>query len=115
MRGHEALLALRRAGMRTSAVDICDAVDGQQFWRDWQTWQRSACVEVEAGDSIPRLDLRFLVGLWVFAWGMNAARVRQLHDACIAAGAKVVMSAVYARNAAGDLVTVEAFDSVEAA
>jgi hypothetical protein len=115
MRGHEALIDMRKKGIRPRAADICLASDKQGFWQDWERWASEACIEVETKDVIERLDLRCIVGMWVFAWGFEADRVKALHQACIDAGAEVVMSSVYRTNRAGELVLVEGMNSLKEA
>jgi len=103
MRGHEALVAMRRRGVRPVMADISDGMDGLGCWRDWQDWTGTAQIEVQPGDSISRLDLRCLVGLFVIVSGTDESRVKRLHDACVEAGASAVMATVYERTAGGGL------------
>lgn len=112
MRGHEALIDMRKRGVRPRAADICVASDRQGFWRDWQNWAAEACIEIEPKDCIERLDMRCIVGMWVFCWGFEAERVKALHQACVDAGAAAVMSSVYRTNRAGELVHVESYEAV---
>lgn len=112
MRGHEALVAMRRRGMRPVSADISDGMDRLGCWRDWQHWTGVAHVEVQPGDSINRLDLRCMVGLIVSVAGTDPVRVRALHDACVAAGARAVMAAVYAPTASGDLRRVDGIETL---
>ena len=115
MRGHDHLVAMRRRGMRPIAACFDLDHDPLREWREWPETSRFARIEVQPADRIGLLDLRFIVGMWAFVQGTDAARVRQLHDALKAAGAAVVMSVAYRETAAGELVAVEEFDSVEAA
>lgn len=103
MRGHQPLVAMRKAGKLPASVWF--EVDSGEAWRNWPqylgiNWARfpgkigSADVLIEPDDSIPRLDLRFVVGMTVHAQGVDARRVHQLHDACVQAGAKRVLSSV---------------------
>lgn len=115
MRGHDHLVAMRRRGQRPLAACFDLDHDPLRGWRDWFETSRFAQIEVQPTDRIGLLDLRFVVGMWAFVQGSDAARVRQLHDALKAAGAAVVMSAVYRETEAGELVAVEEFDSVEGA
>lgn len=110
MRGHEPLLALRRRGAAPSSVWISDGDDAAGFWRDWPTWSRSAHVEIQPSDSIALLDLRFVVGLLVFASSHDRGRAEALHRACVEAGAKRVMTDHFER-VRGQLESVEDFDS----
>ena len=115
MRGHEHLVAMRRAGKRPLAACFDLDHDNLRSWRDWFETSRFAQIEVQATDRIGQLDLRFVVGMWAFVKGFDAARVRQMHDALTVAGASVVMSVVYRETATGELIAVEEFNSVEAA
>lgn len=112
MRGHEALVAMRRRGVRPAMADISDGLDKLCAWRDWPDWDGTAHIEIQPADSIPLLDLRCLVGLFVFVWGLDAERVHQLHDACMAAGARAVMGAVYERNSCGELRRVDSIETI---
>lgn len=98
MRGHEAIIDLRRKGRKPSAVWIDldgDRVPaGLRISHDWQRWGAVACVDIADSDAIGRLDLRWAVGLLVMAAGFNAERVRALHAALVAAGSRMVMSAI---------------------
>lgn len=95
MRGHEPLIAMRKAGKLPASVWF--EVDSGEAWRNWPqylgvNWARfpgkigSADVLIEPDDSIPRLDLRFVVGMTVHVQGVDANRVGQLHYACREAG-----------------------------
>lgn len=112
MRGHEALLALRRRGQRPLMADICDGMDGLACWRDWPNWSGAAHIEVRPEDRINRLDLRCIVGMFVSVGGMDANRVRQLHDRCVEVGASGVMAAVYAVGPHGTLQAVERIETM---
>lgn len=110
MRGHEPLIAMRRAGVTPQSVWF--DLDGGDAWKTWSAgmatrWKRfpdavgNAEILVEAGDSIPRLDLRFVVGLQAWVGGSDERRVRQLHEACVEAGASRVLSTVFRRDEKG--------------
>lgn len=86
MRGHEKLIALRRAGKRPAIVFVNDFLCPT----DWfETGDRHVTVSV-AGEALNRVDLRFLVGLTVSATSFEEARARDLLSACQRAGAAVV-------------------------
>lgn len=95
MRGHEQLIAMRKAGKAPSTVQIFAGLDDSQAWRDWQVvCPRHAEVEITDDEFLSGLDLRFAVGLKVILVGANERRVRAIHAACEAIGAKRVVSAV---------------------
>lgn len=86
MRGHEKLIALRKAGKRPSIVFINDFLCPT----DWfETGGKHVTVSV-AGEPLHRVDLRFLVGLTVSAISYDEARAKALLKACQQAGAAVV-------------------------
>lgn len=94
MRGHHALIAMRRqrAVPRTVFVDV----DSDPFaqWRSWQTeTPDKAHLLVEPSDAPRRLDLRCVVGLIVIVTGFNDARVEEVFEACRSAGAARVIGA----------------------
>lgn len=85
MRGHEPILAMRKAGRRPAIVFLndfpCDT--------DWSEWGDHATVCV--ADEVPEaLDLRFVVGLTVSILGDTIERVKRLAQACKDAGASTV-------------------------
>lgn len=114
MRGHEALQAMRRRGIRPVCADISVGMDDLGTWRDWQDWTQTAHIEIQPEDRIHRLDLRCVLGLCVSIGGTDAARVAAVHDACVDAGARSVMSAVYAWTR-GELVCVDRIETLRAA
>jgi hypothetical protein len=85
MRGHEAIIAMRKAGKRPSFVFINDwACD-----TDWDKHGDHATVST-AGDVVQLLDMRFLVGLKVSISSTSEVRAMALFDQCKAAGAACV-------------------------
>ena len=102
MLGHAPIIKMRLNGKRPSIVFINDFPTPEA--KDWHTpgakysqvWAPDhATMQVDAGDRIEALDLRFLTGLTVSATGSTEARAKALFAACIAAGAKTV-AAVHA-------------------
>jgi hypothetical protein len=94
MRGHQALLELRRGGLRPGLVFVDLVAEHSPITADWQTWGKQAHLAVLETEPIRTLDLRCLVGLHVIASGLDAERVARLHEACKAAGAARVVSMV---------------------
>lgn len=102
MRGHDALIELRRRHRMCPGLVFVDLVaEPSPAAADWQHWATQAHIEVTDAESIRRLDLRFVVGLFVCCGGTDADRVNALHDACVSAGAAEVFSAVYTDTADG--------------
>lgn len=85
MKGHEPIVAMRRAGKRPSIVFLNDFPCAT----DWPRFGDHPTVEVH-GDQPEWLDLRFLVGLNVSISASTEKRGRRLLEACKKAGASVV-------------------------
>ena len=84
MRGHDQILASRRRGLAPKAVHLADTAP---LW--------VGHVQYEPED-IPKLaDLRFVVGLLVFVTGLDSERVSAWAQACEAAKARRVVTAVF--------------------
>lgn len=94
MRGHAAIIAMRRQGISPRVVNF-DLDRPDSWWcRNWQhETPRWAHVCVGPQELISGLDLRFVVGLIVLVTGENAARVERVTKACLEAGAARVVSA----------------------
>lgn len=97
MIGHYQIIKMRLEGKRPSIVFINDFPSPEA--RDWhnpgaaygEVWEPDhATVQIDSGDFIPGLDLRFLTGLTVSATGRTESRAKALFDACKRAGAKTV-------------------------
>lgn len=114
MRGHEQLIALRRAGKAPGLVFVHIGRDPMRTWCDWASWSAHAHLEVDPTESIATLDLRCLVGLTVMVSGLDEHRVLALHEACVAASAKRAIGAAYRPAPGGDLEIVAGFDSATA-
>lgn len=111
MRGHEPLLAMRRAGFAPQAAWL--GLDANPLWRDWPLYGSHAQIEIELGEAINRLDLRCLVGMQVWIDGSDERRVLDLHTACLNAHAKRVLSAVNKPNYRGEPTVARMLDSDE--
>lgn len=86
MRGHEKLIAMRKAGKRPAIVFLND-FDCPTNW--FETGDKHVTVSI-AGEPLNRVDLRFLVGLTVSATSYDESRAKDLMQACQRAGAAVV-------------------------
>lgn len=96
MRGHEALITLRREKKRPQGVWI-----SHRRSPDAMVWHLSATtlpypeIEILPSENPAALDLRFVVGLTVHVNGCNDyEKAKRLHDALVAAGARRVISVV---------------------
>jgi hypothetical protein len=97
MRGHEALVDMRRRGVRPAAVWLTDippprllAGGSQRQWWLCSPNPEWAEVYVEPSDSVLRADLRFLIGMPVHVQMAEEQRMRQFVDAAKYAGALAV-------------------------
>lgn len=106
MYGHESLIEFRKAGVIPDGVWIdagpVGALDPAQDWAKWVETQTHARIQIEPHDRVPRLDLRCVRGMQCRIDGEDTARVREVRDACIAAGAKRVIAAVLRRIGYGE-------------
>lgn len=83
MRGHEALIAMRRRGKAPRWVFIDAGDDPHGLHTDWQVeTPYRAHVEVAGADLITSLDFRFVVGLSVLITGDDLARLKRIAEAC---------------------------------
>ena len=93
MRGHDQIIAMRLSGIKPESVHIWCGTDALKGWKDWQESTGHAEVQIEDGEALSGLDLRFVVGLLVFVNGTNPFRVAAIHAGCLASGAARVLSA----------------------
>lgn len=100
MRGHTPILKMRLQRKRPSIVFMDDM--NNPIANDWhdpgagygQKWEPDhATVQIEAKDSIDRLDLRFLSGCRVSITGTTEQRAKAMFEACKRAGAVTVAAA----------------------
>lgn len=97
MRGHRALVEMRRSGQKPHVAFIdCDA--GPRALPAWAQWQETtpgvADIDIEAAESLLRIDWRPFIGMVVHVTGTNGARVRGVKDRLVEAGAKRVIYAL---------------------
>jgi hypothetical protein len=96
MRGHEPIIAMRKAGTTPKTVFINDYPCHTSLdWHDpgqayGEGWPADDATVSTAGDAISSLDLRFLVGLTVSISSHSEGRAKALFEACKQAGAKTV-------------------------
>lgn len=91
MRGAESLIALRRKGYRPELGAIVMLHTGKWKPNDGENQGGAACLDVDAGEPIDRIDLRCLIGLRVAVFGKDDARVSEFVAAAAKAGAESVI------------------------
>lgn len=102
MRGHEPILAMRRAGAAPISVWVND--QGEDYTpetsasRGWMTRSARACVELLPSDNPRTLDLRFLVGMTVHLQSRSERRMQEFIDSAMACGAHRVIGSVTTAN-----------------
>lgn len=95
MIGHMPLLALRMAGKRPKAVWVHLGMDPLQQAASWDKFEEllaHAHIVIEEADKIPKLDLRFAVGMQVHIDGDDYPRLIEVHAAFLKAGAQAVFT-----------------------
>lgn len=113
MKGQEALLAMRKAGKAPSAVFIETATDRLKQSSDWQhNTPGMAALLIEPDDIPAMLDLRCVVGLLVSISGDCEELVGRVHEACVAANAKRVVSSVFSTKSGRTLTRINDSDGV---
>ena len=116
MRGHEALIAMRKRRIRPSIVFVSACSDPSGQWRDWhELYPDQAHVEVADDETISGLDFRFAVGMLAVVDGHDPDRVARIARAIQEAGARRVVAAVVAHDGSSVTVTNSAPPKQEAA
>jgi len=96
MKGHDALIALRKQGFKPAGVWVCHAKDHSLGWASWQKFRghdRYPEVEILPAEVPELLDLRFAMGLVVHVSGMKEyGKAKRLHKALVEAKAKRVIT-----------------------
>lgn len=98
MRGHEALIAMRRRGRRPASAFVMVGNDRDKAWADWPVanpWSLIAHLEVPEHDRLSGLDLRCLVGMLVMVHGTDQIRTETVAQLAMEAGAKRVYVTVH--------------------
>ncbi len=98
MRGHQAVLQMRRAGAAPTAVWIEDMGNRTCLPRDWPWYGSSAQVEIDRNESPRTLDLRFCVRLVVFASSTDRHRLEALAANAMECGAERVLGSLFEGN-----------------
>jgi len=123
MIGHQPLVAMRLAGRRpefgvsieTDATPSAYPAGWAEFARRWKIAPAQAHVHIGPAEHVPRLDLRFCVGLDVRVEGMISSRVRAVFEVCKLAGARRVTGHVFIPRGPETAELVELMDSRGAA
>lgn len=114
MKGHEQLLAMRRAGRIPGVVFFDLDPCGLESWGDWiEQSPHRASVQIEPADKRP--DLRFAIGLTCCVSGEDAARVRSVRDALIGAKAKRVIASIFEVRGEGEFRTFHLIECTDTA
>lgn len=93
MNGHQALIDMRRGGLKPTAVFVVDGPETglDRAWTDPVWGSNYPCIAIGERDIPEALDLRYAVGLQVHIdGGRGDERAKRLHDAFAAAGARIV-------------------------
>lgn len=89
MRGHQAVLSMRRCGVTPASVWITDTgglTSSSHPGTGWQVDSNNAQVECEPTDNPRRLDLRFAAGLTVHLHTDSAERLQSFEETAQACG-----------------------------
>lgn len=116
MRGHEAILAMRRVGAAPACVwlhDVPAYTEHTSAGRGWQLSTNHAQVEVLEHEPARRLDLRFAAGLTLWVHTRSAARLRAVHNAARESGVGRVLGVLL--QGEGEATTVAAMTDTEGA
>lgn len=92
MRGHEPLVAMRKAGRTVPRVNLLDVPLHRDLWAWWEYTTDYADVRIEPDDNPKRLDMRFVVGLDVWVHGRDRDRLAALYRAAKECAAKRVVA-----------------------
>ena len=114
MRGHEALLSMRKAGYRPGVVFVDTDPCQQRQWASWQDYSPTrAALWIEPKDNARHIDLRCVVALPVLVTGTDAARVHAIAEACKTAGASRVVASVLERTGEGEFTRFQAVETTD--
>ena len=99
MRGHQAILSMRRCGVTPASVWIDDTgtpTSGSNPHTGWQRDTAHAQVDVEPTDNPRRLDLRFAAGLVVHVHTDSASRLAGFEETAKACGVGRLLGNLFA-------------------
>ena len=107
MKGADALIAMRRSGMRPALVNVHTDAPQDRVMRFVRDAGRADVLEIAPGEALNRLDLRCVVDCSVVVGGSDAERVAAVGRACAAAGARQVIAFHHQIRGRGDYARVE--------
>jgi len=114
MRGHEPLIAMRKAGFVPDWIFIDMGEDALESWRDWPTMNnRRASILIEPKDR--HFDFRFAIGLPCYVAGEDMDRVHAVRDALIEAKAARVIASVLRRVGEGEFTAFKLVETTDTA
>lgn len=117
MHGQEKLVEMRLKGVVPDWVwfdmDTTNVIDQAKDWVDRDNAR--AQIQLDVGDKVSRLDVRFVRGLPVWIDGMCQADVHELRDKCKAMGASRVIASVMKRYGSGEFVSFKCVDMSDTA
>lgn len=99
MRGHEAILSMRRSGVTPASVWIDDTgkpTSGSDPRTGWQRDTAHAQVDVDPTDNPRRLDLRFAAGLTVHLHTDSEARLMAFEESAKSCGVGRMLGNLFA-------------------
>jgi len=95
MRGHEPLIAMRKAGKCPDVATIELGRDTDSLHARWQHLGMSPCIEIGPNERLSGLDLRCIVGMNVIVQGDDEARTIRAAELVLAAKAKACYVTVH--------------------
>ena len=85
---------MRLRGRRPGCVFIDVGIEGD-LWSDWHlTHPERALVQIEPGDMLSSLDVRWCTGMLTLIEGFPAERVKAIEAKCIEVGASRVVTTI---------------------
>lgn len=106
MRGHEALVAMRRAGVTPLSVDIRDEAPGWVATEWHHRFPRCAFLAIRPDEPLHSLDLRCVVGLPVQISSASEKRLGELLRRVRTEAPSRLIGTLFADNPRADLLAV---------
>lgn len=107
MRGHEDIIRMRRSGEAPAMIRIETAEGFDRFGSGvrFPFGADQPQVHIRPEEAVHRLDLRFVVGLFVQVSGMDSERVKATVEACRRAKASRVIGVTHRQVGEGEFTT----------